>query len=165
MTELDHIQSHLYVENSKAVSETSSGARSQEKLISDDPHCHSICDYNQGDTGKDEGKNRHTPKHQEPLINNHDGPSVPKLDLHRNSVYHRLLEMNPSTDENKQQVDTELSNINKSERKPLSDSSADSYQVVDPTKNSVTIYDDVMVPKGIGKADTQKVRTFLCLPT
>ena len=91
--------------------------------------------------------------------NNYEDASLVKM--HKNSVYHKELVPSPSTDT------TKLANTQKAEApttngsdKTVSSGSDDSYEPVDPTtqKNSVMIYDDVMVPKDNEKSADKKVK-------
>ena len=138
------------------ISQTKSASHVNNEPISDDPICHSIYECNADET--EENKRKIILRDKKGSKNNYEDASLVKM--HKNSVYHKELVAGPSTDT------TKLANIQKAETattdgsdKTVSSGSDDSYEPVDPTtqKNSVMIYDDVMVPKDNEKAADKKV--------
>ena len=167
IAEADGFYSKLSVDNSisvyeeascyMAISQTKSGSHVDDKAISGDPVCRSIyecADYETEDNERiDILRDKKVPQ------NDYEDASLVRL--HKNSVYHKELEVSPSTDTTKlnytQKAEASTSNGSKTGDKTVSSSSDDSYEPVDPStqKNSLMIYDDVVAPK-----DNQKVISF-----
>ena len=143
-----------------AISHTKTGPHGNDEPISDDPVCHSIYECNADDTEENERKT---------ILRDKTGPQNDYEDaslvkMHKNSVYNKELVVSPSVDTmklaNTQKAVAATTNGSETVDKTVSSGSDDSYEPVDPTtqKNSVMIYDDVMVPKDNEKTSDKKVK-------